>query len=88
MRRMYGLEPEQIQAMRDAQGDLCAICKRVHVGRGDRLHIDHDHVTGKIRGLLCANCNTMLGLAGDDLDRLRAAAAYIRRHRRNHERQA
>jgi hypothetical protein len=86
MRHRYGLEPEQIQAMRDVQGDLCAICRRVHIGRGDRLHIDHDHVTGKVRGLLCMRCNTMIGLADDDLDRLRAAAAYIRKHRKEADR--
>lgn len=70
-RRKYGIEPEQLRAMRDAQGDRCAICKGERCGPGDRLHIDHDHVTGQVRGLLCGRCNTLIGLAGDDPDRLR-----------------
>lgn len=81
-RRVYGIEPEHLQAMRDSQGDRCAICKGERCGPGDRLHVDHDHVTGKVRALLCSRCNTMIGLAGDDPARLSAAAAYIRRHRK------
>jgi hypothetical protein len=46
-----------------------------------RLHQDHDHVTGQTRDLLCSNCNKGLGCLGDDPERLRAAAAYIERHR-------
>ena len=76
------MEPVELLVMREAQGDRCAICKGERCGPGDRLHIDHDHVTGKVRALLCSRCNTMIGLAGDDPARLTAAAAYIRRHRR------
>jgi hypothetical protein len=56
----------------------CAICGAPNSG-AKRLHIDHDHETGKFRGLLCSNCNTTLGLCKDDPERLRELAAYVER---------
>ena len=56
------------------QGGVCAICKKKH---HRRLHADHCHVTGKLRGLLCPKCNPALGLYDDDPDCLLAAAAYL-----------
>ena len=46
-------------------------------GRDRHLHVDHDHETGKIRGLLCHACNIVLGLVKDDPDRLRLLANYL-----------
>lgn len=63
-----------------AQGGRCAICSGVGTQRGGRpLGVDHDHTTLNVRGLLCSNCNTTLGLMGDDAERLNLAAAYLRR---------
>lgn len=73
----YGLTPEQYQAMETAQGGLCAICKKPPTGRWKRLHVDHDHTTGKVRGLLCFCCNAMLGQARDDMNVLQSAMAYL-----------
>ena len=56
------------------QGGVCAACKQKY---HRRLHADHCHATGKLRGLLCSNCNTGLGLYNDDADRLLAAVAYL-----------
>lgn len=58
---------------------VCAICGRPPVKR--RLCIDHDHVTGKIRGLLCNSCNRMLGYGKDDPVVLRLAADYLEANR-------
>lgn len=63
------------------QGGVCAIClgPPAEGDRGDRLHVDHDHVTGEVRGLLCSHCNTALGKFRDDPARLRRAAEYLER---------
>lgn len=66
---------EEFEAMLEEQGGVCAICGR----DGERtLHVDHDHKTGKVRGLLCDNCNHGLGKLGDDPDQLEAGAHYLR----------
>jgi hypothetical protein len=78
--RNYGLAPGQYDAMRSAQEDRCAICRTPDPGV-KRWHVDHDHLSGKVRGLLCAACNLGIGKMQDDPVRLRAAAAYIERHR-------
>ena len=64
--------------MLDAQDYLCAICKGGPDGRG-RLHVDHDHESGRVRGLLCSNCNLGLGKFKDDPALVREAARYLLR---------
>jgi len=63
-------------ALLESQGNRCAVCRRDNSGQRD-WHVDHDHVNGKIRGLLCNPCNLLLGLAADDADVLRQAALYL-----------
>lgn len=64
LRIRYGVTREQWEAQYEAQGGLCAICEKAATGtsRGNRLHVDHSHETGQVRGLLCAGCNTHLGI--------------------------
>ena len=69
-KRHYGITPEEYQVMFDKQNGLCAICGKpetttwqsgVKSGKVKLLAVDHDHVTGKVRGLLCQTCNIGLG---------------------------
>jgi hypothetical protein len=52
-------------------------------GRGERWHIDHDHVTDKVRGLLCHSCNVGIGNLQHDPQILMAAARYVMKHRQD-----
>lgn len=69
----YGLTSDQYEALVDESGGLCAICRKTM----GRVCVDHDHETGRVRGLLCHNCNVGLGLLGDDPIRLQAALNYL-----------
>lgn len=75
----YGLTPENYDSLLKAQGEVCAICGGTNKpGKdGGLLHIDHDHSTGKVRGLLCGQCNRGLGHFKDNPDSLRKAALYL-----------
>lgn len=77
-----GITPAEYRAMLDAQGHRCAICRceeppKSSVRRRDAWHIDHDHETGKVRGVLCPACNLMLGHARDNPSILEAAVRYL-----------
>ena len=76
----YGITPEQYDAMLAAQGGHCAVCPvmRGSVHR-ERLYVDHDHETGKVRGLLCSVHNVILGLVKDDSGLLEALVAYLKK---------
>ncbi len=73
--RQYGIMADDVLAIRDSQRGLCAICLQ-----GRKLHVDHDHNTGKVRGLLCGPCNRALGMLEDDPTRATRASAYLERH--------
>lgn len=76
--RKYGMSLDDFIAMLDAQDHQCAICHEHHdeVERG--LYIDHDHTTGKVRGLLCHRCNAGIGFFRDSVQYLEDAAEYLR----------
>jgi hypothetical protein len=64
------------------QKGACAICNStLNSSRYTKLAVDHDHRTGKVRGLLCTNCNTALGLMKDSVERFESAIQYLKRHR-------
>jgi len=71
--RKYGVSLADYDAMLVAQNGACAVCKSP---ASKTLDIDHDHASGRVRGLLCTSCNRMIGHAGDDAERLLAAATY------------
>lgn len=80
LRRKYGWTPEQFDAQLALQGGGCAICGDLKPGGHGRWHVDHDHETGQVRGILCSNCNLGVGNVKDDVDLLRRMAKYLRDH--------
>jgi len=78
LKHHYGITPEDFDRMLAKQGGLCAICRGPFTRRGP--HIDHDHKTNKIRGLLCQGCNQGIGLLKDDSAILKAAIDYLERN--------
>ncbi len=77
LKSLYGLTPEDYNRMLVEQGGHCAACERTPDNeKHGVLHVDHDHTTGAVRGLLCHRCNTAYGLIAENLDGL---AAYAKR---------
>lgn len=72
--KLYGLSPGGYQRLLFSQGAACGICKVVF---SDTPCVDHDHLTGSTRGLLCRKCNKALGLFGDSIASLCSAVTYI-----------
>lgn len=75
--KTYGLTLEQYEALYEAQGGVCAICRRAS-GKTRRLAVDHDHETGYVRMLACGPCNSMLAHVRDEPEVLERAAQYLR----------
>ena len=79
---LYGITPEEYQSLLDKHL-VCEICgeeeTRPFSGGVTRLSVDHDHKTGEIRGMLCANCNLMIGYAKDNPELLEKAIGYLTR---------
>ena len=74
--RDYGLTQVAFNQLLEAQGGACAIC-RVLLDLGRGTHVDHDHGSGLVRGILCGRCNRGIGVFKDDAALLRAAATYL-----------
>jgi hypothetical protein len=70
----YGLTLEDYKVILEAQNGVCAICSKVPEGN---LHIDHNHTTKEVRGLLCGKCNRAIGLLNDDVSLFSKAITYL-----------
>lgn len=79
LRRSYDISVERYNELLAVQSGVCAICFQPDKFR-EKLSVDHDHKTGKIRGLLCHKCNAVLGLANDRLDTLKNAVRYLEKN--------
>ena len=73
--RRYGIDEVQLNRLLEAQRGLCAICEEQPA-----QHVDHCHDSGKVRGLLCFNCNGALGRFEDDPEILKRAIEYLVAH--------
>lgn len=80
MKRKYGIGINEYNVMLIAQSGKCAICEKDHVDCRNGLYVDHDHASGKVRSLLCQECNTGLGNFKDSRDIVIKALHYIDRH--------
>ena len=78
LRRLYGITLEEYDKMLSDQEYRCAICDKHQDEFKKKLHVDHCHTTGKIRGLLCQKCNQGLGLFGDNKNLLIKASEYLK----------
>jgi len=76
--RRYGITNEQYNDLFDAQNGQCAICGTDKPGRNHpTLYVDHNHTTGQVRGLLCCDCNLILGQAKENCEILLSAIEYL-----------
>lgn len=85
LRRFWNMTLEQYNEIFEKQGGVCAICKKPELstrGRANNqsLAVDHDHETGKIRELLCMDCNQTIGRFNDDPSWFIAASEYLIKH--------
>lgn len=79
IRNRYGITVDEYEKLLRAQNNRCAVCER-QLDDSHRPHLDHCHVTGKIRGFLCQWCNTGLGMLNDSPERIRKLADYAEQH--------
>jgi Autographiviridae endonuclease VII len=80
LKRTYGITPEQQEAMFAEQGHKCAICSRENSKWKHGWCVDHDHKSKKIRGVLCNDCNVLLGKFQDSIPRFQAFIDYLTPH--------
>lgn len=84
--KKFGLSAEAYEQMVKDQNGACAVCEKPEIrtrgGKIKKLAIDHDHKTGKVRALLCCDCNTSLGLMEENPDRLRSLIRYIEKFKK------
>lgn len=72
----YGMSVEELHAFRESHGHACGICAATEI-----IYIDHDHTTGRPRGLLCPSCNSAIGLLAEKPERFAAALSYLEKNR-------
>ena len=77
LKAKYNITPDDYDALLASQSGVCAICLGPQEGQ-KRFAVDHDHASGRVRGLLCTRCNRSLGGFGDDPATLSRAAEYLR----------
>ena len=80
LKEYYGMSLEDYEQLHVAQNGLCASCGKPETmllrGKLTWLAVDHDHITGKVRGLLCRNCNTAFGLLHEDINTVHKLLSY------------
>lgn len=80
LKRKYGITLLDYNNMFKKQNGCCAVCGTANLGKRSVFHIDHCHKTGKVRGLLCSNCNSEIGNLRDSVDLLYKAISYLQEY--------
>ena len=78
LQKAFGMTLQRYNEMLEEQDHKCAICGRSQRALSKAFAVDHDHDTGRVRGLLCDMCNRAIGLLGDDIERLNNAINYLK----------
>lgn len=81
LKKKYGITLEDYDQILLSQSSCCAICKQTEPNGKGVFHVDHCHTTGKVRGVLCAKCNILLGHADDNTKILMSAIKYLNDHK-------
>ncbi len=81
LKRLYGINIKQYDKIAAKQKNRCAICNRHQSKLNRSLGVDHDHTTGKNRGLLCRHCNLGIGSFQDSINTLKKAIKYLNKHK-------
>ena len=85
LKYLFGITVADYNVMHEAQGGVCAICGKPESwklkGKPQRLAVDHDHETGKVRALLCRVCNVTLGSVEEDTNRLSKMIEYLEKYK-------
>lgn len=77
--RLYGLTKEAFDVLLASQGGRCGVCRTPLAAGDKKTHVDHDHSSNRVRGILCQTCNVGIGMLGDSFEGLTAAVDYLRR---------
>lgn len=77
----YGITTADFEKLYSSQGEKCEICKKSTDKISTNMCVDHDHDTGKVRGILCRKCNSALGLFTDNEEILENAISYLKKHK-------
>lgn len=77
LRYLYGITLKDYDELLESQGGVCAICGTDTPCGVGRFHVDHNHATGKVRGVLCHRCNLALGFSGENISILQSAIEYL-----------
>lgn len=91
LKQWYGVTQEQYDSLHLKQNGRCAVCNKTEThkvwGKTSQLSLDHDHLTGRVRGLLCHSCNSCIGYGKESPTLLRNAASYLENHHPNKARE-
>lgn len=82
LKKHYGLSLAQYNEMYLLQGGKCAICSQPEASFKRKLHVDHNHSTGQVRGLLCTQCNPGIGYFQESIERLEMALTYLKKFKK------